>query len=575
MTAPTKKRYPASEVTPAGWYHIANGTRPMVWLDAYDDSITFDILGGLAPPFNDPMQPEAVAAKGLKGLIAPWQHIDQKGATEDGVTQVDALYDPIEAELTVECIGRDSRHCGRVYRDLIASIDAKRRSKLNFFTHDIGHWWAPIRWYKGAPQDPLANQQRTRQRATLRLRADSGFWQTYPDTAAFDFVYDGLSLPTEFDADLTGWPQYRYEGTGDGGPVGTDDGIAWDEDGTDAVSVVLGPYADSHTATDNQVVDMELGSFPEITFLGGAFNDAWARMGRDEDGDWDGNGIRARVGMDGVFGWVELAKFKEFTKTVLFSRILFIPPLPGEKFRLVAGVGDDPRLFRILRNGIAVLSHKETGSDLSELGEDFRGVGFGMGAGQSVLLGQRRPASIRTITADDNGTVTQSGWLKRTNVGDQPMYDEYTLFGPAEKVRIYDGPGSDEYVEFGPVTANQIIYMRTDPRSRATLVKDLSVTPASPQEQNTFQSAIDKFLSFAFANNVPPLLGAILNIFGNQPAQGNLYKNLSGRFSDRAAIPAKSPGNPAQPYYVKVEIVGGNADSKVIVSGVPLRRYPL
>ncbi|EUA18481.1 gp15 domain protein [Mycobacterium xenopi 3993] len=36
-------------------------------------------------------------------------------------------------------------------RDLIASIDAKQQSEFSWLTHDLGYWWAPIRWFKGAP----------------------------------------------------------------------------------------------------------------------------------------------------------------------------------------------------------------------------------------------------------------------------------------------------------------------------------------------------------------------------------------------------------------------------------------
>lgn len=197
-----------------------------------------------------------------------------------------------------------------------------------------------------------------------------------------------------------------------------------------------------------------------------------------------------------------------------------------------------------------------------------------MAAGAGALS-QRSPAWVRKVSAGDNAEVTQSGFLQRVNIGDQPMYDDYTIFGPASSVRIWDGPGSDEFVEFGPVLANQIVFLRTDPRSRTTLVQDLTVVPPSPQELNIFQQAVKAFSSFAFGNNVPPLMRTIESLFGIRPPQGNLYKYLKGRFSERAAIPPKSPGNPAKPYYVRVEIQGGNADSKIIASGTPLRRWPL
>ena len=99
MTSPVKPDivYPAGELTPHGWWHLTNGTRPTMRLRAYDGSVDFYLLGPYAPPFHDPTMPEAVALKSLKGLIPPWQHITQKGATQDGITHVDALLDPKNA----------------------------------------------------------------------------------------------------------------------------------------------------------------------------------------------------------------------------------------------------------------------------------------------------------------------------------------------------------------------------------------------------------------------------------------------------------------------------------------------
>lgn len=126
-------------------------------------------------------------------------------------------------------------------------------------------------------------------------------------------------------------------------------------------------------------------------------------------------------------------------------------------------------------------------------------------------------------------------------------------------------------VEFGPLLPNQIMQIRTDPRKYG--VRDLTVIPASPQELNIFQKALQDFVSFATGNNVPPLLEAIQSAFGIAPPQGNPYSLLKGRFS--RPVPAKSPGAPVQPYYVKVEIDDGDASSMVLASGTPLRRYPL
>lgn len=570
-----KKWYPAGEITPVGWFHLVSGDKPMMWLDAWDDSIGFQLLGGLAPPFHDPMLPEAVALKDLTGLIPPWKHIQQKGATQDGVTHLDALYDPTEINMVVDCKGRDWRHTTAVVRDLIASIDAKQQSQLNFFTHDMGHWWAPIRWFQGGMKEALRAVNRGQQ-VSLRLQGDNAFWRSYDHTTQFGFTYDDFTdafgYDTEADGDLgANWPLY-YDEAGGGFIYADGDQARWKDDpddwiGTETREVVAGPYKDFETETDNQVVTMEFGSFQEWSLPQGAANDLWVRMGRNPDDTWDGNGIRARMENN----ILKLSRFNNFVQTVMAQRIMLIPPLLGEKFTLAAGFENNPRLFKFYRNGIEILAHKETGTG-SLLGAAYRGVGFGMQAGGAILT-QATPASIRKISAGDNAAVTQSGWLEMKNIGDQPMYWDATIFGPCTSVKLYDGPGSDEYVEFGPLLPNQIVELRTDPRTNTTLVQDLTSVPPTPQQLTIFQQAVKKLISFFSNQNA--FTDQVESMFGIVPPQGNFYKYLKGRFSDNAAIPPKSPGNDAQPYHVKVEIVGGNADSKVIASGTPLRRYPL
>lgn len=545
----------------------------MMWLDAYDESIRFDLMGGLAIPDRH-AAPECVRIprNGLTGLIPPWEHIDQKGATEDGVTQVDALYGPTEVGLKLVCRGRDPKHTQRVARDVIASIDAIQQSRLNFITHDLGHWWAPVRWFKGAPPDPLTVS--TVQPLSLRLRGDNAFWRTYDHAATFEMPYDSMQDQFSADGETAGddWPVYDYEGTA-GGNFYTQDGeLRWNPGSNGDQSVVLGPYKDFDTETDIQVINLRVGAMPQWVFTEGTFLDIWGRQGRDENGDWDGNGIRARIGRNNGWGWVWLSRFNDFVETPMFDRNMWIPPLRTETYTLLCGTEDDPRMFRVLRSGFPVLSHKESGTN-SAMGADYRGVGLGGKASQGDS-GQASPAWVTEFTADDNIPKTHSGFLECFNVGDQPMYYDFTLFGPFEKVRIHDGPESDEYVEFGPVLRNQIVFLRTDPRVHTSLVEDLTDVPPTPQQLNRFQKAITTFLSFAGMNG-SALGDQIRSTFHIRRPQGNLYKYLDGRFSSNVAIPPKSPGNPAEPYFVKVEIVGGDADSKIIASATPLRRSPL
>ena len=574
-------RYPAVGLTKHGFHDLIKGDIPMVWLESFDGTVIIDLMGGRSIP--DRRIPESVQLTrgGLKGLIPPWRSIDQKGASEDGVTWIDSLYDPAEVTMTVNVYGRDRTHVRQVARHLIDSIDTKRPAKLHFWTHQLGHWWAYLRWFK-TPPDPNQIAAPRKHRMTLILRSDSAFWRADPSvdmwapafadmTATFDFT-EGSAEATE----LGDWPLYYW---GDGhGYIRADGSKAYwqDETGwfTDDRELMAGPYPDFDTETDYQVVTIHTGSGSEPSIPRSAGNDIWARVGRNEDGTWNGYGVRFRV----AWGLKELAYFSGFDgddqpiKTVMRREGLLSAPKPrGEDWTLVAGVEGDPRKFLILRNGLEVMWHKEAGEG-SEIGEDFRGIGFGMLAAGS-LVRQATPASVKKVTAADNTTVTQSGYLTRINVGDQSLYDTYTVFGPG-LFKFWLGPaaGPDDYVEFGPLLANQVVQLNTDPRSRS--VQDLTSTPPTPQELTAWQKAIENYYDAAGRDGLP-LIQQIKSMWGILPPQGALYSLLKGRWNDASAIPPKPAGESARPYRVKVSVDDGSPQSKIIASGVPRRRYPV
>jgi hypothetical protein len=568
-------RYPSNPITPHGAYHVLHDRIPMIGLNAHDGSVAFHLMGGMAIP--DRMTPERVELKGLKGLIAPSQTIDLKGATQDGVTFVDSLLDPAEVELEAIVHGRNPKYARKVYNHLISSIDEKKTSELWFFTQELGRWWANVRWFKGAPPNPM-NPAHKRQGVSLRLRSDTGCWQSYPNIDSFEFAYedmtDTFTLDRTVERDLgPNWPQ-DYNGDGGGFSYSNGNQAVWLDDPEDTWTtlsreVVNGPYKDFATATDNQVINIVLGSFQELAlFWDQAHNDIWGRMGRNLDGTWNGYGIRLRLGA----GYIQLTRYNNYVPTVmrewgLLDWQTWIPPLPGEKFTLVCGYEGSPRMFKVFRNGTEIISFQETGTG-SALGSDYRGIGFGQRAG-AALLTQATPANVRKISAGDNAVITQSGFVERINKGDQDFWDRYTCYGPG-LFSVGNGPGSTEMVEFGPLLPNQVMQIRTDPRKYG--VVDMTWLPPTTQELDFFQQALSDIISFATGNNAPPLLEALKSSFGILPPQGNPYSLLQGRFSN--PVPAKSPGRPAQTYHVKVEIAGGNADSKIIAAGTPLRRNP-
>jgi len=258
--------------------------------------------------------------------------------------------------------------------------------------------------------------------------------------------------------------------------------------------------------------------------------------------------------------------------TWLGHRALLVPPRAGgEEWMFIAGVEGDPRLFSVYRNGLHVFSHKESGTG-SPLGADYRGVGFGMYAYRQ-LIGQAAPSSVKSLTAADNITVAQEGYLTRYNIGDQKFYDTYTVFGPGT-FKFWLGPeaGPNDYVEFGPLLPSQVAHIVTDPRKRS--VQDLTSQPATPQEIEQWKFALEGLLDIA-GGSQQGLAAEIKSVWGVLPPQGPLYSLLKGRWTDASAIPPKKAGESVRPYTIKVGVDNGSASSRIIASGTPLRRYPL
>ena len=463
------QKYPRGPVTPRGRHHIRKGDIPSVSLQSFNDQIVFWLMGGQSMP--DPTMPESVQILGIKGLIPPWQTIDQQGATEDGVTFVDALYDPMEVEIKVLVSGRDHQHTRRTARHLIESLDVMRRSELGWMTHEMGYWWAPVRWFKTPPESYSGSP--THQEWTLVLRADSGFWQSYPDIDTFEFLYEDMieEFNTDYPDDLGPmWPQhYLGDGTGymravHGVAKWVDDPDSWFFTGTSRV--VIGPYWGLNTASDDQTVSILINNTPEYTVGSGAANDIWCRMGRDPvSGEWNGDGIRGRVG----WGYVQVTKYKNFVATEIETKFELWPPVAGETWTLQC----TGRTYQLKRTNFAgtytVINKTETGTNLSFMDADHRGVGFGMQAG-AAILSQATPAAIREISADgtlvdtfpiDNPDDLGVNWRMRYSGHN----DAYVHASGGNAVWV-DNAGTDSqevvngpYKDFETGTDNQVIQL--------------------------------------------------------------------------------------------------------------------
>ena len=281
-----KRRIPANPITPHGAYYLLNGKKPNMAYRSYDDTSVYHLMGGMSIPDRHEY-PESIQLKSLSGLIAPWAQIEQKGATQDGTTFIDALYDPIDADMTVIASGRTPESTAQLIRDWIAAWDAKEPGELSFFDHGSGRWWAPVRWTRN-PVDKLRGGNFTIQEFTWPFKAEDAFWRTYDHTDEFRFTYG--QLYSEF-MNLNGWT-IQYSGTGVStviaspqytgilaGIFGDGDWEArWSNYIFDTNQNKVGRTAvlrrtGFSTSTDNQIAFMRFGSFPSWTVFDSAYND--------------------------------------------------------------------------------------------------------------------------------------------------------------------------------------------------------------------------------------------------------------------------------------------------------------
>jgi hypothetical protein len=467
----TKIVYPAGPVTPHGKAHIRRGDLPMVSLMSPNGQIVLWLMGGqsIADPYAAPECVQINRDGGLTGLIPPWQSIEQQGATEDGSTFVDALYGPMDITAKVTAIGRDAQNTRRVVRHLFEALDVKQQSELGWMTHEMGYWWAPVRWQM-RPPDKFSGTP-TRQQWTLQLRANSAFWQSYPDLDEFGFLYEDMY--DDFGINYSGaqnlgpnWPQL-YAGNGVGYHYADGQHCAWSDDPdrlffTGTRRVIAGPYKDYSTPTDEQEISITFGNSPQFTLGSGAANDIWARMGRNVDGSWDGNGIRARIG----WGYIRLSVFRAFDETVLASALTLFPPIQDSTFTLKCLAGQ--RRFQMRVSGWPLNLFNVTDT-YSMMGGAYRGVGFGMQGGASVYT-QATPGKIRYI--DVNGEIFEN-FNTNYSPGCGPNWPlRYEGFNDAyirvhsQRAEWIDNSGTETqvvvngpYKDFETATDNQVVTM--------------------------------------------------------------------------------------------------------------------
>lgn len=169
---------------------------------------------------------------------------------------------------------------------------------------------------------------------------------------------------------------------------------------------------------------------------------------------------------------------------------------------------------------------------------------------------------------DSVDSVTASGTLSLTNVGDQDGWPRFLCYGPGT-FGFGNGPGSSEMITFGPLLEGQRVLITTQPRLRS--VVDLTEGQVG-DPMTGLQDFIDLLVRLVTFDQVPPLLRWFESLFGIRPPQGVLYSLLTGRFSN--PIPGVGQPADATPASIAVTISGGSGSTKVIGALTPQRRWP-
>jgi hypothetical protein len=579
-------RYPSGPITLAGACNLLNGNQPMFAYRSYDDAVVFNMIGPMAL-WDNYLAPESIRLMELKGLIPPWQHIEQKGATQDGNTYVTSLYEPMEVEMTVEARGKTPSSTRKLVRDWIASWDAKRTGTLSWFSAEMGYWWADVRLNKH-PLDSFTGLNFTRQKFTWSAKCNSAFWRSYDSTDVFAYSYrnavEHFTTDTSATHDLGSNWTLAYGGAGSGYIYA---------DGTQAVSTLVGGRSvvarrvGFTSATDMQIVTMTIGKIDPWPSATDTHLDLWARMANTGTPGQDG--VRLRIGYRSSIGTgkhpgttftptLELSYFVGGVQTVLRETDVTVPWQPTDQISLAVGGFSGAEFSYYVQRGTnttggthnvtwqTLMTVVHTTPDGSHTGASYRGAGFGMESDGSIV-----PASVFNWTAGDSTAAEEGGYVTLYNVGDQNMWPYFILVGPGE-FAIGDGPNATSAVVYGPLETNQIVMLRTDPRRYA--VTDLTSLPPPGTPNNQFLSnlaaALAEYNSFLSNSNAP---SPHLSPFGTPFPQGNPYSLLDGRFS--RPIPAKQPGSPAQPQQIAVAVESGGPTTAILAGGVPLRRYPL
>lgn len=410
--------FPAGPITPYGIQLLKSGAEPLILYVSADGQATFFLNGGPQPHAG--VTEGVVLAEGMQGLHPIFENLGHKGARQDGKTWTDTVYDPAEIQMKLVATGRTPEGLRRVIRQWYAAWDPENPGTLYWVTPDMGVWSCKPRLYRTPPEKRHHGSETREWAFTWTVSNDAAFWESVDSVSEFSLKFEAAFDDFNRDGAGTLGPNWSQTYTGPGAGVCTAENTPqgrgrarWTPNDPDTTftgrkGVTIGPFKDHSTDDDYQVVVFGVDNTPEFTVGTGAANHVWGRMGRNPDGTWDGNGVRATIG----WGFCQISIFVDFVEHVMAREFVLIPPIRGELFMFEVGFEGNDRWFRLARNNYPIVQYIDGGA-LSRKGAAYRGVGFGLQAGGAILT-QATPAQVNHLRAnttvlDEFNTPTVNG----------------------------------------------------------------------------------------------------------------------------------------------------------------------
>ncbi|WP_198421226.1 hypothetical protein [Mycobacterium intracellulare] len=174
--------FPPGLVTPLGDARARLGVLPEISFVAANGT-KFYLQGAKSPDLSCE---DGFGLLGSEGFQAPFTLLDEQGARQDGITNLDTIFDPAVIKLVLEASGVTPQSLRKTVRCWISAWNPPSVGTLGVFTQEMGQWWMPVR-QKGPIPDRLQQDPSLHRRFQFEwtCRGDNAFWQGIDSVSQF------------------------------------------------------------------------------------------------------------------------------------------------------------------------------------------------------------------------------------------------------------------------------------------------------------------------------------------------------------------------------------------------------